>query len=145
MRRIIILSIFALISIIGQSICYEDDQYQKLFKVEEIQSGDKINYPKIGNKLVLHFTGWYSETKRKFESSHDKKEPATIIIGKGMMIECWERVLLKISLGEKIKFVCPHSLAYGIEGVRGKIPPKTNLLYEVELIKIIEGNFEEDL
>ena len=123
--------------------CFQDDEMKRLFKVEVLKEGDDATYSKKGNKIVLHYTGTFLETKRKFESSYDKQKPATIVIGKQFMIECWERVIPKISLHEKIYFVCPHSLAYGIEGVKGKVPPKMNLAYEVEILEIIDGNYDE--
>ena len=129
--------------IIDRITCFDDDELKKLFKVEVLTPGDNTNYPKTGNKLILHYTGTFVETKKKFDSSYDRNETATIIIGKKIMIECWERVVPKISLGEKVYFVCPHSLAYGTQGVKGKVPPRTNLAFEVELIQIIDGNFDE--
>ena len=45
----------------------------------------------------------------------------------------------RLSLGEKIKVVCPYKLAYGERGAGGVIPPKSDLVFEMELMKI-EGN-----
>ena len=42
---------------------------------------------------------------------------------------------------EKIKVICPYSLAYGEAGAGRVIPPKSDLVFEMELIKI-EGNNE---
>ena len=52
--------------------------------------------------------------------------------------------VIRLSLGEKIKVVCPYNLAYGERGVGGVIPPKADLVFEMELIKI-EGKGSSDL
>ena len=48
----------------------------------------------------------------------------------------------RLSLGEKIKVVCPYNLAYGERGAGNIIPPKSDLVFEMELIKINNGNSE---
>jgi FK506-binding protein 1 len=137
---VFILTLFSSLNIFS---CFEDSETKLLFKVEVLKEGDNATYAKSGNLITLHFTGTFVESKKKFDSSYDKNEPAKIVIGKGIMIECWERIIPKISLGEKVSFVCPYSLAYGTQGVPKKVPPKTNLAYEVEIINIVEGNHEE--
>ena len=39
-----------------------------------------------------------------------------------------------MSKGQKATLVCPHYLAYGKQGIRGVIPPKATLYFDVELI-----------
>ncbi len=39
-----------------------------------------------------------------------------------------------MSVGDIVKFVCPSSLAYKEKGFGNKIPPNTDLLYELHLV-----------
>lgn len=41
-----------------------------------------------------------------------------------------------MSLGEKIRVVCPSDLAYGKKGLPGKIDPNENVIFEIELVGI---------
>ncbi|MFM7801714.1 MAG: FKBP-type peptidyl-prolyl cis-trans isomerase, partial [Limnohabitans sp.] len=52
------------------------------------------------------------------------------------VIPCWTDGMQKIKIGGKAKLTCPPETAYGAEGVRGVIPPKATLLFEVELVGI---------
>ena len=40
----------------------------------------------------------------------------------------------KMSLGTKVRVVCPPELAYGEKGLAPKVPPKTTLILEIELL-----------
>ena len=69
----------------------------------------------------------------------DRGEPFEFDLGVGQVIKCWDMSVARLSLGEKIKVVCPYKLAYGERGAGGVIPPKSDLVFEMELMKI-EGN-----
>lgn len=51
----------------------------------------------------------------------------------------WDQGLLNMCVGEKRKLVIPSNLAYGEEGIAGVIPKKATLTFEVELVKIEDG------
>ena len=42
--------------------------------------------------------------------------------------------LPKMSLGTKIRVVCPPELAYGEQGLPPKVPPNTTLILDIELL-----------
>ncbi len=52
------------------------------------------------------------------------------------VIKCWEEVLLNLSVGEKVKVICPSNKAYGNEGDGNNIPPNTNLIFTINLLSI---------
>jgi FKBP-type peptidyl-prolyl cis-trans isomerase len=52
------------------------------------------------------------------------------------VIKCWDDVLLKMSEGEKLMVVCPFDKAYGPNGM-GRIPPYTDIAFEIELLKVV--------
>tara|TARA_B100000767_G_scaffold275587_1_gene313517 strand:+ start:1458 stop:2537 length:1080 start_codon:yes stop_codon:yes gene_type:complete len=53
------------------------------------------------------------------------------------MIEGFKEGLRLLRLGDKATIFVPYNLAYGEEGVQG-IPPKSNLIFELEIVEIIK-------
>jgi len=54
------------------------------------------------------------------------------------VIKCWTEGVQKIRVGGKAKLVCPPGIAYGARGAPGAIPPNSTLVFEVELLEIME-------
>ncbi|MBE0423703.1 MAG: FKBP-type peptidyl-prolyl cis-trans isomerase [Lutibacter sp.] len=72
-----------------------------------------------------------------FDSSVDRKEPATFAVNR--VIKGWTEGLQLMPVGSKYKFFIPQELAYGAfprEG--GPIKPFSALIFEVELLEIIK-------
>ena len=132
--------IFLLINAIFTVETTHDPEFEKKFKVTHIKEGDGKTFPKKGDHVYVHYTGTLLNGK-KFDSSVDRGEPFEFDLGVGQVIQCWDMSVARLSVGEKIKVICPYSLAYGERGAGGVIPPKSDLIFEMELIKI-EGNNE---
>jgi peptidylprolyl isomerase len=89
-----------------------------------------------GKVFVVHYTGWlYDGTK--FDSSKDRGEPITFEQGKRKVIPGWDAGFEGMRVGGKRRFLIPYQLAYGEKG-RGKIPPKADLIFDVELMDVKE-------
>ncbi|CAO1416302.1 unnamed protein product [Diamesa serratosioi] len=70
----------------------------------------------------------------EFDSSTGKK-PLTFTLGSGQVIKGWDSGLLGMCVGEIRKLQIPPDLGYGSQSV-GKIPKNSELIFEVELVKI---------
>ncbi|CAO1377657.1 unnamed protein product [Diamesa hyperborea] len=70
----------------------------------------------------------------EFDSSTGKK-PLTFTLGSGQVIKGWDSGLLGMCVGEIRKLQIPAELGYGSQSV-GKIPKNSELIFEVELVKI---------
>ena len=93
-----------------------------------------------GNVIAVHYTGWLYDPTRpdnkgiQFETSAGRT-PFEFTLGRGNVIEGWDRGLEGLRVGGLRRLVVPPSLAYG--AVRqGPIPPNTGLVFEIELIEI---------
>ena len=90
---------------------------------------------KAGDKIDVHYVGTFTDGK-EFDSSRKRSTPFTFTIGNGQVIKGWEQGLLGMKVGGKRKLTIPPDLAYGDKGAGTTIPPKSTLLFEVELIAI---------
>jgi len=104
--------------------------------LETITPGDGRTFPKAGDNLSMHYTGKIAASGVKFDSSLDRGTPFEFVIGHGNVIEGWDQGVIQMSLGQKAFLKVPSDLGYGDEGAGGVIPPKADLIFEVELLKI---------
>jgi peptidylprolyl isomerase len=86
-----------------------------------------------GMNVSIHYTGYFEDGKI-FDSSVERGEPIQIPIGKGKVIKGWDEGITKLNVGDKAKLFIPYNLAYG-ETARGTIPAKSNLVFDVEILK----------
>jgi peptidyl-prolyl cis-trans isomerase A (cyclophilin A) len=91
------------------------------------------NTPMPTSNVRVHYTGSFIDGK-VFDSSVQRGEP--IDLGLNQVIPGWTEGIQLMKEGAKYRFYVPYSLAYGERGYPGAIPPKSDLIFEVELIKI---------
>lgn len=92
--------------------------------------------PKATDTVLAHYTGTLINGT-KFDSSVDRGEPAQFPVNG--VIKGWIEALQLMKEGDKWNLYVPSDLAYGPRGVNQMIGPNTVLIFEVELIKVIEG------
>ncbi|HRG59962.1 MAG TPA: FKBP-type peptidyl-prolyl cis-trans isomerase [Bacteroidia bacterium] len=92
--------------------------------------------PKIGKKVNVHYTGYFTNGKI-FDSSLQRNEPLSFTLGIGQVIKGWDEGIALLHAGERARFIIPYQLAYGIDGM-GPIPPMSTLIFDVELISFEE-------
>jgi peptidylprolyl isomerase len=100
-------------------------------------SGDKV--AANGDPLKVHYVGRTEgfDSKKVFDSSRERNVPFTVQLGRGQVIPGWEKGLEGMKKGEVRRLSIPHYLAYGDKGQGEKIPPKSRLFFEVELLDFI--------
>jgi peptidylprolyl isomerase len=91
--------------------------------------------PETGQRVTAHYTGWL-EDGTKFDSSLDRGEPFTFVLGVGQVIAGWDEGIATMKVGGKRQLVIPPELAYGEKGAGGVIPPDATLIFEVELVDV---------
>lgn len=89
--------------------------------------------PLATSNVKVHYTGMLTDGKI-FDSSVQRGQP--IDFGLNQVIKGWTEGVQLMPEGSKYKFYIPYQLAYGDRGAGGVIPPKADLIFEVELLKI---------
>lgn len=90
--------------------------------------------PTAESTVKVHYTGTLLDGT-KFDSSVDRGEPAQFPLNG--VIAGWTEGLQLMTVGSKYKFVIPASLAYGDKPTPGPIGPNSTLIFDVELIEIV--------
>merc|ERR1712075_18866 len=103
---------------------------------EIITAGDGKTFPQKGDKLTMHYTGTLTDGS-KFDSSRDRGSPFEFQIGVGQVIRGWDEGVIQMSVGQRAKLSITSDFGYGSRGAGGVIPPNADLIFDVELLKIL--------
>jgi peptidylprolyl isomerase len=101
-------------------------------RIQDLKIGDGPS-PTPGQMVTVHYTGWL-ENGTQFETSRTGK-PAQFKLG-GNLIKGWNEGLATMKVGGLRKLIIPSKLAYGAAGSPPKIPPNSNLTFEIELLDV---------
>jgi len=93
---------------------------------ETAASGDTVN---------LHYIAKFANGQ-SFDNSRQRDTPMEVQLGANKIIPGVEQGVIGMCVGEKRKIVIPPELAYGNKGVAGIIPPKSTLVFEMELMSM---------
>jgi FKBP-type peptidyl-prolyl cis-trans isomerase len=109
------------------------------YKILTAGTGPKAT---AGDSVVCNYRGTLINGT-EFDSSYKRKEPATF--GVSQVIKGWTEALQLMPVGSKWQLVIPSNLAYGERGEpRGGIEPNSTLIFEVELMSIVDKNADKN-
>ncbi len=103
--------------------------------ITSLKSGNGAT-PKATDTVKVHYHGTLTDGT-VFDSSIKRGEPATFPLNK--VIKCWTEGVQQIKVGGKSRLVCPSNLAYGDTGSPPVIKPGSTLIFEVELLEIVNN------
>lgn len=89
-----------------------------------------------GDAVKVHYVGTLSDGKEFDSSRKHGTTPFAFDLGKGRVIKGWDTGVAGMKVGGKRKLTIPPHLGYGDRGAGGVIPPKSTLVFEVELIEV---------
>jgi len=91
--------------------------------------------PKATDKVKVHYHGTLVDGS-VFDSSVQRGEPVTFPLNG--VIRCWTEGVPLMKVGGKSRLVCPADLAYGDRGAPPRIRPGATLVFEIELLDILQ-------
>jgi len=91
--------------------------------------------PTADSQIKCHYEGSLINGE-VFDSSIDRGTPITL--GVSQVIKGWTEALQLMPVGSKWRLYLPADLAYGDRGAGDKIGPGETLIFEVELLEIVE-------
>jgi FKBP-type peptidyl-prolyl cis-trans isomerase len=91
--------------------------------------------PTAGDRVSIHYRGSLIDGK-EFDSSYERGEPA--VFGVGGVIPGFSEALQLMGVGAHHRIVIPSELAYGPNGSGPDIGPNATLIFEIELLEIVE-------
>jgi peptidylprolyl isomerase len=112
-----------------------------------------------GKLYKVHYTGWLATDGKKFDSSFDHRrpvldkdgkpendadgkpkmgdpEPIQFPQGRRGVIPGWDQGFAGMKVGGKRRLFIPYQLAYGEQGRPPVIPPKSDLIFDIELVDV---------
>ena len=91
--------------------------------------------PVLGSKVKIHFKVALINGVECYDSEIDGAKE--FVIGRSDEINGLEEGLMMMKVGDKAKLVIPSYLAFGLPGDMNKIPMRATLIYDVELLSVI--------
>lgn len=91
-----------------------------------------------GQTVAVHYTGWLKGGP-KFDSSLERGRPFVFTPGAGNVIAGWDEAVSTMRVGEARVIEVPPELGYGANGAGGVIPGGATLLFEIELLRVVDG------
>jgi FKBP-type peptidyl-prolyl cis-trans isomerase len=104
-----------------------------LYKETQAGSGKQ---PAPTDRVKVHYNGTLTDGT-VFDSSVQRGQPATFPLNG--VIKCWTEGVAKMKVGGKSRLICPPDIAYGDRGAPPLIKPGATLVFDVELLEIVEA------
>ncbi len=89
-----------------------------------------------GDMVSVHYEGRLLDGT-VFDSSYERGEPIEFPLGQGQVIPGWDEGISMMKVGGSARLVIPSHLAYGDRGAGQAIPPFSALVFDVELVDIV--------
>ncbi|MDR0464968.1 MAG: FKBP-type peptidyl-prolyl cis-trans isomerase [Treponema sp.] len=104
------------------------------YEILEDTEGEK---PENFSMVRVHYTGTLTNGTL-FDESYEE-DGAYIPLD--MVIPGWTEGVMLMSVGSKYRFYIPSNLAYGRDGIQGYVPAFSTLIFDVELLEIINDDY----
>jgi FKBP-type peptidyl-prolyl cis-trans isomerase len=102
-------------------------------QIIDLEPGDGDAVPE-GATITAHYTGALAKDGTIFQSSHDFGD--AISFGLDQVIAGWTKGVPGMKVGGTRRLIIPAAMAYGPSSPSPNIPPNSDLVFDIELIRI---------
>ncbi|CAB9499190.1 FK506-binding protein 1 [Seminavis robusta] len=106
-----------------------------------LEKGHGSRFPKKGEHCQIRFEGRL-ENGTVIASSKHQKSALQFELGKQHVLEGLEVAVEHMCVGQKVEVTIPPLYAYGHQGFPPKIPPRSTLIFVLELVDVISSDKE---
>ncbi len=103
--------------------------------------------PQLGDTVKIHYEAFLFKDDgsntledKPFDSSRKRNLPFCFCIGKEEVIEGLDIAVEQMALGQLVEVTIPYLYAYGEQGYPPQVPPKSTLVFHVELLDFTSGD-----
>jgi len=117
------------------------------FQVQSVEIEIITDKPGTGKKIIKHswvqleYTGSF-ENGKIFDTNIGKDRPLVVQMSMKEVIPGFEQGIIGTTKGTKRKIKIPAELAYGKKGGGDIIPPNTDLIFEFEVIDVLDPSYK---
>ncbi len=99
----------------------------------KVLSNPKGVKPIDSGKVSINYIAYLKDGSILDASADRGNKPFSCLLGENQGMKGWDECIRLMRVGEKTRFIVPYKLAYGDEGYKGVIPPKADLIFDLEL------------
>ena len=103
-------------------------------QIETLREGDGPS-PTANDRVRVHYRGMLTDSTQ-FDSSYDSGQPSEFNVDG--VIEGFGEALQLMSVGSHIRVTIPPELGFGEAGAGDVVGPNATLVFEIELLGIVE-------
>lgn len=100
--------------------------------IEDAVVGTGLECPQ-GATVKVHYRGTLMDGT-EFDSSYKRGQPIEFPLRN--LIKGWQEGIPGMKVGGKRKLTIPYAMGYGVHGSPPAIPPKADLIFEIELLGV---------
>lgn len=89
-----------------------------------------------GDTITVNYVGALTNGTVFDASANHGTTGFTFTLGAGQVIKGWDQGIVGMKVGGKRTLAIPAALAYGSQAVEGVIPANSDLIFQVELLKV---------
>ncbi|NLD61437.1 FKBP-type peptidyl-prolyl cis-trans isomerase [Candidatus Sumerlaeota bacterium] len=97
----------------------------------------------LGDEAYVHYRGTIAKTGKVIDDSRLWRvlpNPARVVVGERNFLKGFESGIMGMRVGGKRLVFIPSELGYGKKGSMPEVPPDTDLLFEMDLVRLKRGN-----